>query len=319
MEQQLPLVSIITVNYNQAKVTTELLDSVRVNSYPSVEIIVVDNASDQDPGPFLKEKYPEIKYIRSDENLGFSGGNNLGIQASTGDYLFFINNDAELTKGAIETLLNLFGAIPNLGIVSPLLCYYNQAPDTHSDIIQYAGTTPVHPLTARNKTIGELQPDNGQFDRAVPTAYAHGAAMMVPRKVIEHVGLMPELFFLYYEELDWSEQIRREGYAVYLEPRAKIYHKESVSVGKMSTLKTHYLNRNRILFIRRNRSGWQLAGFILFLLFCTIPKNALLHILKGELDHRMTFVRDIKWHTKNPDGRDEKPSFSQAPSLQDVS
>lgn len=318
MKAKAPLVSIITVNYNQAEVTTELLESVRNNSYKNFEVIVVDNASRKDPGAYLKNLYPEIKYIRSEENLGFSGGNNLGIKASTGEYLLFINNDAELTNGAVETLLKLFGAVPNLGIVSPLLCYYNSAPDTNSDIIQYAGTTPVHPLTARNKTLGELQPDKGQFDQAVPTAYAHGAAMMVPRKVIEQVGLMPELFFLYYEELDWSEQIRRAGYAVYIEPRAKVYHKESISVGKMSTLKTHYLNRNRILFMRRNRSGWQLAGFILFLLFCTITKNTLMYILKGDFDHLKAFFKAIWWHTKNPDGSGEIQTLSKLPTLQDA-
>ena len=305
MDQQLPLVSIITVNYNQPEVTTELLDSIRNNSYKHFEVIVVDNASRKDPGQFLKNLYPEIKYIRSDENLGFSGGNNLGIQASTGDFLLFINNDAELCDGTVEKLLDLFGEIPNLGIVSPLLCYYNQAPDTTTDIIQYAGTTPVHPLTARNKTLGEKQPDQGQFDHAVPTAYAHGAAMMVPRKVIEHVGLMPELFFLYYEELDWSEQIRRAGYEVYLEPRAKVYHKESISVGKMSTLKTYYLNRNRILFIRRNRSGWQLAGFLLFLLFCTIPHHTLIilstqtsafYIVSFHLGNMLLYMTNLQEH-----------------------
>ena len=318
MNNYQPLVSIITINYNQAEVTTELLDSIRRVSYDNVEVIVVDNASKEDPGAFLTDAYPEITYIRSEENLGFSGGNNLGIDASSGDYLLFINNDAELTEGTIEKLLELFVEIPDLGIVSPLLCYYNEAPGQNADIIQYAGTTHVHPFTARNKTIGELETNTGQYHQAVPSAYAHGAAMMVPRQVVEQVGKMPELFFLYYEELDWSERIRRAGYKVYIEPRAKVYHKESISVGKMSTLKTFYLNRNRILFMRRNRSGWQLAGFTLFLLFLTIPKNSLLYIVKGEFKHLKAFWKAMTWHLRNPHEGELKVAPAKRSSFQNV-
>lgn len=294
-----PLVTIITVNYNQAAVTYELLDSIRRNSYSNTEVIVVDNGSRENPGPYIQEHYPEVWFIRSDENLGFSGGNNLGIIRATGSYVFLINNDAELTDGAIESMLALFEEVPRLGAVSPMLCYYNDHPKDQPDIIQYVGTTPVHSITARNKTLGELEPDRGQYTTPKPTAYAHGAAMMVPISVVREVGMMPEEFFLYYEELDWSAQIRRAGYEIYVQPNAKIIHKESISVGKTSTLKTFYLNRNRILFMRRNKSTAQLLGFTLFLLGFTIPKNTIKFILKGEWDHLKVFYRAITWHLFN--------------------
>ena len=143
-------------------------------------------------------EYEEVRFLRSDENLGFAGGNNIGIRASNGDFLFFVNNDAEVPAGAIHRLLDLYQEVPDLGAVSPLLCYYNENPGQAPDLIQYAGTTYVHPLTARNRTLGEKEPDRGQFSSPKPTAYAHGAAMMIPRSVIERVGLMPENFFLYY-------------------------------------------------------------------------------------------------------------------------
>ena len=125
--------------------------------------------------------------------------------------------------------------------------------------------------------------------------------MMVPKEVIEKVGMMPESFFLYYEELDWCEQIRRAGYQIYVEQRANIYHKESVSVGKMSTLKTYYLTRNRIFFMRRNRSGFQVFLFAMFLLFFTIPKNVLLYLVKGEFDHLKAFLRGVWWNITKQD------------------
>ena len=290
------MVSIITINYNSLDVTCELLDSVRKAGYENVEVIVVDNASAESPGNYLKQHYPEVKFIQSEKNLGFAGGNNLGIRASRGGFLFFLNNDAELTVGTIETMLALFDKVPGIGIASPKICYHNARPGSEPDVIQYAGTTHVHPLTARNRTLGEREVDHGQFKTAQPTAYAHGAAMMVPRSVVDKVGLMPEDFFLYYEELDWCEQIRRAGYEIWVEPNAKIYHKESYSVSKISALKTYYLNRNRLLFMRRNRSKTQWSMFCVFLFLFTVPKNSMTYLLKGEWVNLMAFLKAIRWN-----------------------
>ncbi len=295
-----PLISIITVNYNALDVTCEMIESIRKNSYPNVEIIVVDNASQESPEAYFQKHYPEVKFIQSEKNLGFAGGNNLGIQESTGDFLFFLNNDAELTDGALETLLEVFVKFPRAGIVSPKICYYPAKPGSELDVIQYAGTTHVHPFTARNSTLGEQEIDRGQFKELKETAYAHGAAMMVPRKAIEEVGMMSEDFFLYYEELDWCEMMRKKGYGVYVEPNAKIYHKESYSVNKISALKTYYMNRNRILFMRRNRTGIQVMAFYLFLLLFTIPKNTIQLLLSGDMVNLKAFYKAIFWHFQKP-------------------
>jgi GT2 family glycosyltransferase len=290
------MVSIITVNYNSLEVTCELLESVRRFGGKQVEIVVVDNASVEDPGEYLKNHFPEVIYVRSEKNLGFAGGNNLGIKASKGDFLFFLNNDAELTAGAIETLLALFSTNSGIGIASPKICYHNARPGSEPDVIQYVGTTHVHPLTARNSTLGEREIDNGQYQKAQSTAYAHGAAMMVSRDVLLKAGLMSEDFFLYYEELDWCEQIRRAGYDVWVEPNAKIYHKESYSVGKISALKTYYINRNRLFFMRRNKSVAQWRAFCVFLFLFTVPKNSLMYLLKGDFVNLKAFLKAIRWN-----------------------
>ncbi len=290
-----PLVSIITVNYNAIEVTCEMLDSIRSNSYSNVEVIVVDNASSIDPSNFIYLNYPEVKFIRSNKNLGFAGGNNLGIQESTGDFLFFLNNDAELTNGVIEALLAVFDKFPRAGISSPKICFYAQPRSGH-DVIQYAGTTNVHPLTARNSTLGLGEKDNGQFDEVKETAYANGAAMMVPKYVVDEVGMMPEEFFLYYEELDWCEQIRNAGFKVIVEPNVKVYHKESYSVNKVSSLKTYYMTRNRILFMRRNRSVKEMLVFWMFLFCFTVPKNTFKYVLKLDLENLKAFYKAISWN-----------------------
>ena len=304
-----PLISIITVNYNGLDMTLDLLKSIDNQSYKNLEIFVVDNASKEDPTLFFQKNHPTVKFIRSEKNLGFAGGNNLAVKEAKGDFLFFINNDAEIPvdegnpanggEGCLQKLVALFNEKPKLGIVSPLLLYFNESKGSDKDLIQYAGTTRVDSVTARNKTLGEKEWDNGQFNTATETAYAHGAAMMIKREVVDNVGIMFEDFFLYYEELDWCERIRKAGYEIYVEPRARVYHKESASVQKISGLKTYYLNRNRIYFMRRNFGGINLIGFYLFLIFFTIPKNILTFILKSETDQIKHFMKAIWWNVIN--------------------
>lgn len=286
-----PAVSIITINYNQLKLTCELLNSLRNLTYPNVEIIVADNNSTENPTEVIREKYPEVKLIVSPENLGFAGGNNLGIQASTGNYLLFLNNDTEVDPGFLEPLVALFEANPKAGAASSKILYYNS-----DNTIQYAGSTRIDPFTGRSKRIGWMEKDNGQHNMQQETDLAHGAAMMVPRSVINQVGMMPEFFFLYYEEVDWCESIKKAGYKIYFVPASKVYHKESMSIGKRSTLKTYYMTRNRLLYMRRNTSGLKKMTWILFFLLFSLPKNALMFTLQRDIEHGKAFWKGLLWN-----------------------
>lgn len=287
-----PFVSIITVNWNNAPVTCDMLRSIKqVNTYPNLEVIVVDNASSEDPTEIFLKEYSEAKVIRTKENLGFSGGNNEGLRVAKGDYFFLVNNDTEFTPHLIERLVETFASYPKVGIVCPKFHYYFS-----KGTIEYAGYSPISIFTGRNFMIGCKEKDEGQYDEVRETNYAHGGGMMVSRKVIEDVGMMPEEFFLYYEEFDWSEQIRKKGFKIYCQPKALIYHKESMTTGKMSPLKTFYLTRNRILFMRRNTPLPSLAVFLLYFTFFTVPKNTLAFIIKKQKDHLRSFWRGIFWH-----------------------
>jgi len=309
-----PFVSIISVNYNQLALTCEMLNSLRQQNYDHYEVILVDNASKEDPSTYIHEKYPEVKLIVSKENLGFAGGNNLGVKASKGDYLFFINNDTELTADLIEGLLRSFEEVDNLGCVSPLICYFPESESEAEEIIQYAGTTPLNPYTARNATIGNGAVNHGQYSQLTPTPYAHGAAMMLPRKVIEKVGMLSEAFFLYYEELDWCEQIRKAGFSIYVDPRVKIYHKESAAVGPQSPLKTYYINRNRILFMRRNQPTPQLLVFALFFAAVTFPRWILTFVLRGQWQHLRVFIKAVVWNLRHQSKESDKLEKTLFPS-----
>lgn len=289
-------VSIITVNFNHSYVTDELLNSIREkNSYNNIEIIVVDNGSKENPVPAWQIKYPEAKFIRSETNLGFAGGNNLGLSAANGDYLFFVNNDTEFTEGLIETLVNTLNSHPSIGVISPKLLYYDQP-----SMLQYAGYTPMNYFTARNNCIGQFETDRGQYDQLEgPTGFAHGAAMMVTRAAIEKAGPMAENFFLYYEELDWADRIRHNGYEVWVNMKATIFHKESVSVGKKSALKEYYMNRNRILFIRRNAPFLKAICFYIYFLFVVTPRNLVSYIKEKNYNFIKQLFRAIWWNLTN--------------------
>lgn len=286
-----PLVSIITVNYNQSAITRELLASLQRISYPTIEIIVVDNGSPTDQPEKLKEEFPQIELILSGKNLGFAGGNNLGVDAAKGKYCLFINNDTEVEPDFLEPLVRRFEGHPEIGMMSPKIRFHH-TPDT----IQFAGYTPFHPVTLRQHLIGYREKDTGQYDQSRKTFAGHGAAMMVPRKVIEEVGKMAELFFLYYEEHDWNERIKSAGYEAFYEHSSLVWHKESLSTGKESPLKAYYLTRNRIVFARRNLKGLSKWISLAYLLTVVPLSFTLRYLRKGQFKLLKSAWKGTLWN-----------------------
>jgi GT2 family glycosyltransferase len=215
-----------------------------------MEVIVVDNASKQDEVSVISKRFPQVKVIHSEQNHGFAGGNNLGINEAKGDYILLINNDTYFKDFNIDALIEKLESSDKIGIVCPKLRFA-----WGSNPIQYAGYTPLSKITVRNWAIGFGEEDNGQYDTAHPTPYAHGAAMLIKREALEKVGLMPECFFLYYEEIDWSMMFTRAGYEIWYDPACTVYHKESQTTGQNSPLRTYYITRNRLLLVKRNYTG----------------------------------------------------------------
>jgi GT2 family glycosyltransferase len=286
-----PLVSIISVNYKQAQVTYEMLVSLQGITYPNYEVIIVDNDSSTDELLPIVAQFSNVRLIRSRENLGFAGGNNLGIAAANGKYALFLNNDTEVAPDFLEPLIDLFESTPDAGIASPKLLFYGT-----DNIIQYAGCSGINPWTGRSVTYGLMEKDEGQHDTSINTALVHGAAMMVPMQLIREIGLMPELYFLYYEELDWCEMIKRAGYSGYYVANSTVYHKESASVGQGSVMRTYYMYRNRLLYIRRNLQGIQFWSGMLFFLFVAVPKQGLVFAARFKYSYINALWRGLKWH-----------------------
>jgi GT2 family glycosyltransferase len=295
----LNFVSIITVNFNHSHVTEAFLEAFyRTNNYLQFEIIVVDNGSLINPIPEWEVKYPSIQFIRSEINLGFAAGNNLGIAKGKGDYFFLVNNDTEFTPGLIQSLVDTLEANPKTAMVSPKIRYFQD-----KSILQYAGYSEMNYYTARNNCIGQFEKDLGQYDTGSQiTGFGHGAAMMVTKMAIESVGLMRENYFLYFEELDWAARMKKQGFDIRINLHALIYHKESISVGANSALKAYFMNRNRILFIRQNATIVQLVFFYFHFVFLVIPRNIFTYVKNGNANFIFVLFRAFIWnltHAKN--------------------
>ncbi|MBI9062285.1 MAG: glycosyltransferase family 2 protein [Marinilabiliaceae bacterium] len=285
------LVSIITINYKQAGMTNELLRSLESLVGPLPEIIIVDNNSGEDDVHQLDLHYSNVKLIQSDKNLGFAGGNNLGIKAASGKYILLLNNDTLVPPDFLKPLVDLLECDTSIGAVSPLITYTERP-----GVIQYAGFTHLNPFTLRMKAIGHGELDTGQFKTVRETPFAHGCAMILPARIIQEVGLMEEKYFLYYEEHDWSRRIRKAGYKICFQPQSKVYHKESISTGKNSTLKTYFINRNRLLFMQRNYNFVTQIVALFYLLCVSIPKNTLHFLITRQNDHLSAYWDALIWN-----------------------
>jgi GT2 family glycosyltransferase len=290
-------VSIITVNFNNSHLTEELLDSVYSHAARcEVEWIVVDNGSHVDPVPLWRDKYKNIFFIRSNINLGFAGGNNLGIHEATGNYLFLVNNDTIFGEGLVDEMVAAMEANPQWGMACPLIRYFD-----HPGILQFAGYTHMNYFMARNQTKGQGQLDVGQFGRhPYETAFVHGAAMFVRKFALKNVGIMAENFFLYFEEYDWSEAFKRKSWGLAVVPSVHIFHKESMSVGKLSPLKAYFMTRNRILFIRKNAHFFQYCIFLLYFLLLVLPKDIFKAVKENNLGFIPQYFKAFYWNLTHP-------------------
>lgn len=284
-------VSFITVNYNGIVHTDHLLQTIFEKDFIfDFEVIVMDNGSQDNEFAVLQARYPRIKGAYLIENLGFAGGNNRAIEQASGEYLYFINNDTLLPDDAgsqIESMINFCSAHPQVGGLSPKIMY--AVPE---NLIQFAGSSPLSAITLRNQQLGYRELDQGQYDQIRQIPYFHGAAMFVPKIVIDQVGVLPECYFLYYEELDWSCTITKH-FELYYFPQAFIYHLESASTGIESPFKIFYLTRNRIIFAYRQRRQVVRLLALCYLTFIAFPSNICIYLFKCKLQHCWAMVRGL--------------------------
>jgi GT2 family glycosyltransferase len=246
-----PHVSIILLNWNQPEFTLACLESLDHVEYPSFDVIVVDNGSVDNSVPLIRQRFPGVTLLENPENLGFAGGNNVGIQHALergADYLLLLNNDTEVAPNMLRALVDVGEAEPGVGALGPKIYYYD-----HSNVIWSAGGAidrfgePSHLL--------ENTVDEGLPDRVQDVDYVTGCAFMVKRRVVEAVGALDPRFFIYFEETEWCARIRRAGFRITYVPQARMWHKISMEARTTSRRYLYLMTRNRLLYLRLSNAG----------------------------------------------------------------
>lgn len=243
-------VAVVVLSWNGREDTLACLASLALLEAPAPVTIVVDNGSIDGTSDAVREAYPDVELVRTETNLGFAEGNNVGIRhalALGAGYVLVLNNDVEVDPGFIRSLVEEAGRRPDAGALCSKILYADPA-----DLIWFAGAS-FDPRSGYNgRQRGYRERDDGRFDGVVETDRACGAAMLVPRNVLEEVGVFDAELFFYSEDTDWSLRAHAAGYRHYVVPASRLWHKVSVtSGGENSPTTLYYGVRNTIAVCER--------------------------------------------------------------------
>ena len=277
-----PLVSIIILNYNAGELLLNCVDSLKKSTYTNLEILIVDNISSDNSQKKCKEKFPDIKLIQNYENLGYCGGNNVGIKEAKGEFIVILNPDTIIEPNCIDELILAYNKFGN-ALYQPKILSLNE-----KDIIQSTGNM-LHVFGfgfARDK--GNKVTNKEESIEKI--GYASGTCLFTSREVFDKIGLLDEFLFLYHDDLDLGWRAAQIGINSYYVPKSKIFHVESYSL-KWSSKKFYWLERNRkyCLLTHYSKKTYEKMRFSLILvdLFVWvfyISKGFLGVKIKAELD-----------------------------------
>lgn len=254
MEPVCPTVSIIILNWNSYEVTRDCLASLEKIDFPNREVVLVDNGSHDGSPDRLQKEFPWVRLIRNERNLGFTGGNNVGIRDALErrpNYLLLLNNDTVVAPNFLSELVRVAESDAQIGLLNPKI-YYFDPPDR----IWYAGgirrpwrVFPIH--------LGLRQRDDGSYNLTREVSFITGCALLIKTAVVRKIGLLDDMFFLSFEDADWSMRASREGFKQFYVPASVIWHKDSYDTNKNlgHAGKNFYTMRNTILFARKYLEG----------------------------------------------------------------
>lgn len=241
--------SVVIVSWNGRDRIALPLEALRRADPAPAEVIVVDNGSRDGLARFIRKAYPEVRVVRARENLGFAGGNNLGIVNAGGEAVVLLNDDTEPEPGWLAPLAEAFEADKQLGIAGCRLVY----PDRRT-VQHLGGVVHANGLTDHLAWGEEATPDDPRAPVAIEAEYVTGAAMAIRRKVIATTGLLDAGFWpIYFEEVDFCERARRASWNIAVVPRSTVVHHESRTTGRLSPGFLRLYHRNRLRFLIKNR------------------------------------------------------------------
>ncbi len=243
---EMPHVGIIILNWRRPVETVACLESLQRMDYPSLEVVVVDNASRNGSTERIRRRFPHVALIQNETNLGFAAGNNVGIDhllRGGADYVMLLNDDTEVSPELVRTLVDAGESRAEVGILGPKICYFDRP-----DVIWSAGGTVDRYGEPRHRCVDQVADAAPESVQEVD--YVTGCCMLVKRSVIERVGRLDGRFFAYFEEAEWCARARRAGYRVVYVPRALVWHKIESSARTTSRLYFYLMTRNRLLYLQ---------------------------------------------------------------------
>ena len=288
--------AVVVLNWNGRDDTLACLESLRAVEYPNWEVLVVDNGSEDESLEAIRTGYAEASVIEAGSNLGYAGGNNLGIRVALergADYVLVLNNDTTVAPDVLRAFAQTAREHPDAAVLGAKIYLFDDP-----QRLWYAGTR-WNAMGAEFEHIGNRVLDNGDdFVRVCDTEYACGCAMLLRASAIRAVGLLDEEFFLLFEETDWCFRAKAAGFRCLFAPAAKVWHRVSSSFGgRTSVLYEYFFLRNRLLWAKRHLgvrlrvAVWISTLGVLFPLLGVI--GPLWHLLCGRCGPRQAY-----WQTR---------------------
>lgn len=296
-------VVIIVLNWNGLKDTLACLDSLMQITYPACEILVVDNGSTDGSPEALRAAFPQVTLLETGQNLGFVGGNNVGLEyarAAQADYALLLNNDTEVAPDFLDHLVEAAETDATAGIVGPAIYYYDQ-PETF-----WSAGGQIDWSRGATAMLGLNEVDRGQFGQmARPVDFVTGCALLIKMRVVEQVGMLDPRFFAYYEETEWCVRARRCGYNILFAPKAKIWHKISLVAREASPMVHYYMTRNRLLFLKLSHASTLSVLKTLMEFARTLTSWTLKPRWRGKALQRRAMAQAIRDYYRNRFGKAE--------------
>jgi len=270
-----PLVYVLILNWNLKQDTAECVESVLQSEYDNYRVLVVDNGSIDGSPEYLACRFPSIELLANSSNLGFAAGNNVGLHHALdrgADHVFVLNNDTSVDPEMLGLLVGCVQGDERIGIVAPKILYYQQR-----DRIWRLGDR-IHPWLPVPLSVGRDQVDVGQFSEPFDVDYVTLCGALVKSQVLRSVGLLDERFFFTYEDADFCQRSRAAGYRIVCEPRARMWHKVSLSAQKDRAHIAYLKSRSRAIFYRRYPHGphrWLTGAYLWLNTLSTAAATAL--------------------------------------------
>ena len=299
MNNSHPLVSVIIPHWNNFPILEECLKSLEKTSYHHLEIIVVDNSSDDKSPEKIKTQFPNVKLIKNPINEGYAGGCNRGVSQAEGHYIIFLNNDTTHEHDWISLLVNCMEKNKSIGALQPkILNYFN------NQLFDYAGGSGGHmdvlcfPF-ARGRIFLEQEIDKGQYNTSEKIFWASGTAIMVRKNIFERAGMFDKTFFAHMEEIDLCWKLYMMGYEVWSEPTSVVYHKNAMTL-PMYSIKKYYLNHRNSLFMLCSNYSFPLMAYILPLRIGLEIIAFFYALSKLDWKHMSAIIMSLLWLISHP-------------------